>query len=63
MYFHMDDLEKAINAKDNQIKNYYETFGFVVIKNFIGKNDLSEIKTNYNQEFRRRKKNSLFLVS
>ncbi len=60
MYFHIDDLEKAIKAKDYRIKNYYETFGFVVIKNFIRKNELSEIKVNYDQEFRRRRKEFTF---
>jgi len=60
MYFHINDLKKAIKAKDYRIKNYYETFGFVVIRNFIKKNDLGEIKINYNQEFKKRKKEFTF---
>ena len=35
MYFEKSELISSINSGDKKISNYFNTFGFVVIKNFI----------------------------
>lgn len=51
MYFEKSELTLSINSDNNKIKNYFDTFGFVVIKNFIDKSERKKLKRNYDNEF------------
>jgi hypothetical protein len=54
MYFNAHDLNESIKDNDYRIKNYFDTFGFVVIRGFIDSKDRKSILENYNKEFERR---------
>jgi hypothetical protein len=60
MYFEKSELISSINSGDNKISNYFNTFGFVVIKNFIDKPDRKKIKKNYDAEFKEKLKEASF---
>lgn len=56
MYFEKSELVSSINSNDNKIRNYFDTFGFVVIRNFIDKTERNKLKKNYDLEFNQRLK-------
>ena len=47
MYFTYTDLVESIELGDHRIKNYFDTFGFVVIKNVLSKSDFKNANTKY----------------
>ena len=51
MYFNAHDLNESIKDNDYRIKNYFDTFGFVVIRGFIDSKDRKSILENYNKQF------------
>ena len=54
MYYEFKDLEVAIKNKDQKIKNFFDTFGFVVIRNIIKKEDFNKLLKEYDSEYERR---------
>lgn len=54
MYLNYKDLEKSIKNKDQKYKNYFDTFGFLVIKNFIDKNDFNKFLKEYDEQYKKR---------
>jgi hypothetical protein len=51
MYFAKPVLDAAMSANDKRIANFYETFGFVVIKKFLGQPDFKMLSAEYNSQY------------
>lgn len=51
MYFQRKELEQSIASKDKRIKNYFDTFGFVVIRNMIPKKDFKMLLKEYDDAY------------
>lgn len=45
-------LYRAIDQRDLTIKNYFDTFGFVVIKNMLSKSEYNSLKSEYDKQYR-----------
>ena len=43
MYIKYEDLKSAIEVQDPRIKNYFDTFGFVVIKDVLDKSEFKNL--------------------
>jgi len=54
MYFDYKDLISSIDSGDLKIKNYFDTFGFVVIKNIVNKNDFKRLMLEYDYQYETR---------
>ena len=54
MYFTKQELYESINKNDSKIKNYLETFGFIIIKDMLPKNEFVNIKKEFNKQFEER---------
>ena len=46
MYFTRKELEHSISFNDKRIKNFFDTFGFVVIRQMIPKKDFKMLLKN-----------------
>jgi hypothetical protein len=62
MYFEKRELVTSINSNNNKIRNYYDTFGFVVIRNFIDKSERKILKRNYDAEFKKKLKEASLIT-
>jgi len=51
MYFTRKELEQSINAQDERIKNFFDTFGFVVIREMIPKKDFKMLLREYDKVY------------
>ena len=54
MYFSSKELKQSIAANDERIKNYYDTFGFVVIRNMIPSKDFKKLHKEYDRTYNER---------
>lgn len=51
MYIEYSELKKVIHESDNKVKNYFDTFGFVVIKNVINKEEFKKFLKEYDHQY------------
>ena len=54
MYFSAKELEQSIASNDERIKNYYDTFGFVVIRKMIPNKDFKKLTKEYDRTYNER---------
>ncbi len=54
MYWQKSELYTAIRHNDPKIRNFYDTYGVVVIKNFLNKQDFKDILKEYDEQYRTR---------
>jgi len=54
MFFSRDELVDALENDDSRIRNYLETFGFVVIRGLIPKNQVAGLKKEFSSQLERR---------
>ena len=51
MYFTKKELEQSISFNDKRIKNFFDTFGFVVIRQMIPKKDFKMLLKEYDKVY------------
>ena len=51
MFWTKDQLMAAIDAKDPTLRNYFDTFGFVVLKGFLNKDDFKKLLKEYDHQY------------
>jgi hypothetical protein len=49
--FTKEELVAAINHKDPRMKNFLETFGFVVVRGLIDSVEIKKLSDEYNHQF------------
>ena len=54
MYVNYVILRKAINDHDQRYANYYNTYGFLVVKNILSRKEFCQCVAEYDAEYRRR---------
>jgi len=54
MYIHYSELENYINANDDKVKNYFDTFGFVVIKGVLDRKQFKKYLREYDLQYKLR---------
>jgi ectoine hydroxylase-related dioxygenase (phytanoyl-CoA dioxygenase family) len=54
LYFSIDELNDEIRNGQDKIKNYFDTFGFVVIKKILKPEDFKKLYKEYDAQFERR---------
>ena len=54
MFCTRQELYSAIDRKDERIKNFFDTFGFVVIKNMLNASEYKNLKEEYDAQYRLR---------
>jgi hypothetical protein len=52
MFCTKDDIYLAIQNNDKKIKNYFDIFGFVVIKGMISKSEYLRLATEYDKQYK-----------
>jgi hypothetical protein len=54
MYFKYQDLISSIGNDDKKIKNFFDTFGFVVIRGAVNKSDFKKLLREYDDQYIKR---------
>jgi hypothetical protein len=54
MYWTKNELDQAMRSGDFKIRNYFDTFGFVVIKGILNKEEFKELYTEYDAQYSQR---------
>jgi hypothetical protein len=56
MYWTKSQLDAAIEAKDYRFRNFFDTFGFIVIREFLNEMDYIDLANEYSVQYRMREK-------
>jgi len=51
MYWDKEVLDTAITSNDPRLRNYFDTFGFIVIRNFLTMNDFEILSEEYDHQY------------
>lgn len=54
MYWPKEFLDQSIDEDDFRLRNFFDTFGFIVIRNFLSSGDFKKLSTEYGEQYKAR---------